>query len=108
VSPSSSSPSGGPSSPGGPSGKPDFTPTPPPTGKPAPPSSVTVRGEVKAGVEAGCLMITSGGQQYQLVGGDRALLRPGRSVEVVGVVQSDLITICQQGTPLVVRQAKSI
>lgn len=98
--PPSESPSGTPS--------PSFSPSPlPPTGKPG--SSVTtVRGTIREGVEAGCLMLAANGAQYQLVGGDRRLLRPGRTVEVAGELQPDLLTTCQQGTPLVVKQARLV
>jgi hypothetical protein len=51
-------------------------------------------------------MLRTGGPLYQLVGGDRATLRAGRTVEVSGDVQPDLATTCQQGVPLVVRTAR--
>ena len=67
---------------------------------------LTVSGTVSTGTEAGCLMLAANGTQYQLVGGDRASLRPGRKVQVLGEVQPELATTCQQGTPLMVRQIK--
>jgi hypothetical protein len=101
--PPSSSPSASPN----PDESVTFSPAPP-SSKPAPAGRATVRGTVTAGVEAGCLMLTAGGVQYQLVGGDRSLLRAGRSVEVVGEVQPDLATTCQQGVPLLVRSARAV
>jgi len=70
-------------------------------------ASVTVRGTVVAGVEGGCLMLNS----YQLVVEDAALqqvVRPGAEVEVSGRLQPDLVTFCQQGTPLIVTSARPI
>jgi hypothetical protein len=90
-------------------GQPSFSPKPDPIPKPTGKTDravLTLRGTVSTGVEAGCLMLTANGAAYQLVGGDRAALRPGRTVEVVGEVQPELATTCQQGTPLLVRQVK--
>ena len=73
-----------------------------PTGAP-----VTVRGTVVAGVEGGCLMLNN----YQLVVADAALrqvVRAGAEVEVSGRLQPDLMTFCQQGTPLVVTSARAV
>jgi hypothetical protein len=103
VSPSLPPPAGQPSF--SPKPKPKPNPNPKPTGKPGR-AVVTVRGTVSTGVEAGCLMLTANGTAYQLVGGDRSALRAGRTVEVVGEVQPELATTCQQGTPLLVRQIK--
>lgn len=70
-----------------------------------PPSSedqsgeLTVRGTVKAGIEAGCLVLESEGEQYLLIDGDPPP-RPGSVVEVTGRVDRDVISICQQGIPL--------
>jgi hypothetical protein len=88
-----------------PSDEPTFAPTPVPSGKPDQ-RSTTVSGTISLGVEAGCLMLNAGKAQYQLVGGDRNLLRAGRTVKVVGVIRTDLLTTCQQGTPLVVQTAE--
>jgi len=88
-------------------GTPSFSPRPKPTVKPGR-TVLTVRGTVSTGVETGCLMLSANGTQYQLVGGDRAALRPGRTVEVLGEVQPELVTTCQQGTPLMVRQVKVV
>lgn len=51
-------------------------------------------------------MLRSGSTLYQLVGGDRTVVRAGNTVEVSGNVEPDLATTCQQGVPLVVRTAR--
>ncbi len=82
-------------------------PTPSSTSKPTP-GQATFRGPIEEGVEAGCLMLRADGRLYQLVGGDRSLLRAGRTVEVTGDLQPDLATTCQQGVPLMVRTARLV
>jgi hypothetical protein len=77
-------------------------------GKPAPTGPLTLRGKVEAGVEAGCLVLTGAGVNYQLIGGDRTMLRAGRTVEVVGIPRPDMLTICQQGTPFEVQRARLV
>jgi hypothetical protein len=105
--PSNSSPSGSESPPpSGSSPSPTVSPPPIPTTKP-PSGGATFRGQVEEGVEAGCLMLNVNGKIYQLLGGDRTMLRPGRRVEVTGAVQPDLATTCQQGIPLVVREVRA-
>jgi hypothetical protein len=75
----------------------------PTTGPARPSGKVTVTGTVRAGVEPGCLLLESDrGRPYLLVGGDRARLGPGARVTVTGRVVPDLLSICQQGEPLVV------
>ena len=87
------------------------TPSPPAgpaTTEPAsPPASsdgptITVTGTVGAGVEAGCLVLTAGGTTYELLGA-RDVLRAGDRVTVEGALAEDVVTTCQQGTPLRVR-----
>jgi len=51
-------------------------------------------------VEEGCLVLSTGTSVYTLIGGNRALMRPGERVVVVGVPEPGLMTTCQQGTPL--------
>jgi hypothetical protein len=76
---------------------------PPSVTTPAPPAGeVTVSGTVAAGVEGNCLLLEAQGGPYLLVGGDRTKLRPGARVAVTGRVDRDLLSICQQGVPLVV------
>jgi hypothetical protein len=62
----------------------------------------SVTGIVMAGVEHQCLLL----EGYQLVGGDRRIIRAGMRVTVTGRVVPDLVTTCQQGTPLVVISAE--
>jgi hypothetical protein len=84
-------------------------PPAPPTSvtTPAPPAGeVTVTGTVTPGVEGGCLLLEAQGGPYLLVGGDRAKLQPGARVAVTGRVDRDLLSICQQGVPLVVASVK--
>jgi hypothetical protein len=70
---------------------------------------VTRRGIVVDGVEAGCVLLDAeDGQDYLLVGGDPAVLVAGGRVEVSGLPQPDLMTICQQGIPFSVRSARRI
>ncbi|MGZ4634639.1 hypothetical protein [Oryzihumus sp.] len=71
--------------------------------KPSSGQHIRVVGTVTAGVEAGCLTLSSGGTEYLLLGG-RSELHSGDRVEVEGVLQPDLLTTCQQGTPLVVQR----
>lgn len=89
------------------------TPATPPRGTPpkpsgvAPPPSgasatVTVTGTVTEGVEPGCLLLDT----YLLIGGPAEVLRAGARVTVTGRVEADLMTTCQQGTPLRVDHAR--
>jgi hypothetical protein len=80
------------------------TTAPPPSGTTpaAPAGEVTVSGTVTPGVEGNCLLLEAQGGPYLLIGGDRAKLRPGARVAVTGRVDRDLLSICQQGVPLVV------
>jgi hypothetical protein len=57
---------------------------------------VVVSGTLEAGVEANCVLLDG----YLLLGGPPELLRPGQSVTVRGHLATDLVTTCQQGTPL--------
>lgn len=62
--------------------------------------SVTVSGVVVAGVEPGCLLLNAAGRSYLLIGGDRSRISVGATVTVRGAVEPDLMSTCQQGTPL--------
>jgi hypothetical protein len=62
---------------------------------------VTVSGILEQGVEPTCILLG----QYLLLGGSRELLRPGQAVTVTGHLAVDLVTTCQQGTPLQVDRA---
>jgi hypothetical protein len=89
-----------------PAATPAPSPTPTPTPRPAAPT-VTLVGEVQAGVEAGCLLLAvdGGGGSWLLLGGDRSVLRPGARVRVTGSEAHGIATTCQQGRPFQVRSA---
>jgi hypothetical protein len=88
----------------------------PPSGRVYPPSDpaqsknttgeMTITGQVVEGVESGCLVMQSGGTTYQLIGGDKQVLRAGSSVVVRGRPNPGLATICQQGTPFEVTEVR--
>ncbi|ASW56675.1 hypothetical protein [Plantactinospora sp. KBS50] len=112
-SPVTSVPSATPSGSSGPSEPPVSSPRPksppqtvrppkPPT-NPTPGARVTITGTIAPGVEGNCLLLNG----YLLVGGPRDVLKPGASVSVDGQVQPDMVTTCQQGTPLVVESARA-
>lgn len=69
---------------------------------PVPGRTITLTGVPEPAVEAGGLILDG----YLLVGGPRDLLSRGEPVRVTGRVQPDLLTIWQQGTPLVVETAE--
>lgn len=77
------------------------------------PTSTTVPGEIRlsgvveTGTEPGCLLLRAGSATYLLLGGDPAVLVPGRRVVVHGAPRPGLVTTCQQGTPFQVRVASS-
>jgi len=80
--------------------------TVPPTSSGRKTSSIRVKGTVSDGVEPGCRLLTSNGVVYLLIWRHGNLV-PGREIEVQGTVQPDLMTTCQQGTPLVVERVIS-
>lgn len=63
------------------------------------PGATTVRGTVSAGVEAGCTLLSTGSEQYLLLGADPAIAVAGAVVEVSGRPDPGAMTTCQQGTP---------
>jgi hypothetical protein len=63
---------------------------------------VTVTGTVEAGVEANCLLLKG----YLLVGGANGAVRAGAKVTVTGRPRPELLTTCQQGTPLQVESVR--
>ncbi|HZB49526.1 MAG TPA: hypothetical protein VE547_10575 [Mycobacteriales bacterium] len=69
---------------------------------PPPGRRLTLTGVPQPAVEAGGLLLDG----YLLVGGPRDLLGRGTAVTVTGRVQEGLLTIWQQGTPLVVETAE--
>lgn len=69
-------------------------------------SRVRVMGTVSDGIEPGCRLLVSKGVVYLLIWRHGTLVT-GQEVEVEGTVQPDLLTTCQQGTPLVVERVLS-
>src|SRR3954451_21246493 len=58
-------------------------------------ATVSAFGTVQSGVEGGCLvLVTTHGVQYNLLGGDRTVLRPGARVLVTGSILTDVATFC--------------
>ena len=74
--------------------------------KPGKHTTVRVRGIVSDGVEQGCTLLTSKGVVYLLLWREGTPYT-GREIEVEGTIQPDLMTTCQQGTPLVVERILS-
>jgi hypothetical protein len=68
--------------------------------------TVRVKGTVSDGVEPGCTLLTSNGVVYLLLWRHGTVVT-GQTIEVEGTVQPDLMTTCQQGTPLVVERVLS-
>ncbi|GAA0734080.1 hypothetical protein Drose_32075 [Dactylosporangium roseum] len=68
--------------------------------------AITVTGQVRDGVEPGCVLLAVGDKSYLLLGGDRAKLRSGTTLTVTGVPQPDMLTTCQQGLPFQVVSIK--
>lgn len=97
-----------------PSTAPETAPTttpPTPTTAPGSPgkSQITATGTLRDGVEPGCVLLQSEqGAVYLLVGGDRGKLTAGGRVQVTGVLSPDLLSICQEGQPLLVSSIKPI
>jgi hypothetical protein len=90
-----------------------------PTTSPRPPSTtasgspgkseITATGTLRDGVEPGCVLLQSEqGSVYLLVGGDRGKLTAGGRVQVTGLLSPDLLSICQEGQPLLVRSIKPV
>jgi hypothetical protein len=69
------------------------------------PSPVTLTGDLVGGVEANCVLMRSGGKEYLLLGGDRAIIKPDKRVTVHGRVARGIMTTCQQGIPFQVSDA---
>lgn len=76
-----------------------------PTGSPAPDETV-LRGTVIDGVEPNCLVLSTEQGQYLLLGGDQDVLREGEDVVVEGIPQPGRPTVCQQGIPFTVTEAR--
>jgi hypothetical protein len=69
-------------------------------------TTVRVAGTVSDGVEKGCMVLTSNGVVYLLIW-PPGIPVTGPEVEVEGTLRPDLMTTCQQGTPLVVDRVLS-
>jgi hypothetical protein len=71
-----------------------------PSTHPTPPAGhTTLRGMVRRGVEAGCMVLRSSGQDYLLIGESSASLAPGDRVSVTGEPKPHVATNCMQGIP---------
>jgi hypothetical protein len=68
---------------------------------------LTIVGTVEDGVEPSCLILTDEktGRRYNAMGGDRAIVKVGARIKVVGVIRTDVMSYCQQGQILQVLQA---
>ena len=98
------------------SSSPGESPLLPPSGRVSPPpepgaskntaAEITLTGIPEEGVESGCVVMRSGEQLYNLLGGDKATLLSGRTVLVRGRPQPGLMTTCQQGTPFQVSEVR--
>lgn len=98
----------------------------PPGGSPSPPSASTtaasttaasttpaepvmrLRGVVQEGVEAGCRVLTSDGEQYLLLAGEGLVVPMGTEVVVEGRPAPDLVSFCQQGIPFAVTKVEPV
>lgn len=70
------------------------------------PGTVVVTGTVQSGVENGCLILKGAdGKTYELVGQPRPAV--GATVTIEGTVAADMVSICMQGTPLVIASLRS-
>ena len=95
---------------------PSVPPSPSFSATPVPPTSVepsskageiTVTGTVADGVESGCLLLRTGTVSYLLIASPaqkQALSAATGDVTVRGRPQPDMVTTCQQGTPLEVSE----
>ena len=82
-----------------------------PSGKPGqmPPmrDPIEVTGIVEAGVENGCVILRTDQDVYQLSGSVDPLIRPGARLTVLGRLQPDVMTTCQQGLVLQVLEVRA-
>jgi hypothetical protein len=68
---------------------------------------MTLSGQVEAGVEPNCLVLHSGGQVYNLIGGDRNVVKAGNNVVVRGHVAQNVMSYCMQGQPFQITEART-
>jgi hypothetical protein len=108
--PASQSPFSGPET--SPANSPETSaPQPPPglTKSPVQPTQtgeMTLTGTVEEGVELNCLIMRAQGKVYQLMGGDRNVVKAGATVWVRGRVDKGVVSYCQQGEPFQVLEAR--
>ena len=104
--PASQSPSSGPET------SPETSPAQPPPGltkspvQPTQTGEMTFTGTVEEGVELNCLIMRAQGKIYQLMGGDRNVVKAGATVWVRGRVNKGVVSYCQQGEPFQVLEAR--
>lgn len=115
----SGSPSGDGSASGGPSAAPSASASAPGGGSIAPQSpppsggashgsasgELTLTGPIEAGAEPSCLIMRSNGSTYQLIGGDKNIVKAGSTVTVTGHVVTGVMSYCMQGKIFQVTQA---
>lgn len=83
-------------------------PPPSESSKPGSTSEMTITGTVQSGVESGCLILEYEGTVYGIYGNyDASIVYAGAEVTLRGVVDSGMMTTCQQGTPFVVSEAET-
>ncbi|MDP9791531.1 hypothetical protein J2S43_000043 [Catenuloplanes nepalensis] len=82
-------------------------PLPEMSGKPDKPLEITVTGQVTAGVEPGCRILSDGRTSYLLLGGDESVAKVGARVTVTGTLGENIMSTCQQGTPLQVKSVQA-
>jgi hypothetical protein len=100
----SSSP--GPSGSGGAALPAPSDPSPPSSSAgPEPTGEITISGQVEAGVEASCLILRTGGKTYQLMGGDKNVVKAGNNVVARGHIAKGVMSYCMQGEPFQVTEA---
>jgi hypothetical protein len=85
----------------------------PPTSDPPPPSAagaLSISGEVTAGVEPNCLLLTGPDGEHLLVFDDesmRAKAKVGTRITVTGRAEPAMMSTCQQGIPFVVTSVRA-
>lgn len=81
----------------------------PSTGKPAASEpEITITGVMRAGVEGKCMvLVTPGGEQYQLLNADPSVAVEGVRLTVKGRVTHGIATTCMQGTTFTISQVVS-
>jgi hypothetical protein len=84
---------------------PPASPAPGTSSQPAGPD-LTISGLIETGVEANCLILRSNGGTYQLMGGDKNVVKSGNNVVVTGHVVKGVMSYCMQGQPFEITQAR--